>query len=213
MVKTKYAELINIDDDIENSVQKAKKLYLEGTIFVHPTDTIYGFAANPFNDETVKRLSEIKQREIGKKYILLINDIDNLLNYVDFQSEKHLDFLISIWPNPVSVVLKLNKKTSEILNCETVAFRIPNHRFSLKLLNTINMPLISTSVNKKDNEPLNDPIMIRDEFGSEVDTIFYSNRKSFSESSTIIDLSKDRLSLIREGRIKLENLLRKFNRG
>jgi L-threonylcarbamoyladenylate synthase len=213
MVKTKYAELINIDDDIENSVQKAKRLYLEGTIFVHPTDTIYGFAANPFNDEMVKRLSEIKQREIGKKYILLINDIDNLLNYVDFQSEKHLDFLISIWPNPVSVVLKLNKKTSEILNCETVAFRIPNHRFSLKLLNTINMPLISTSVNKKDNEPLNDPIMIRDEFGSEVDTIFYSNRKSFSESSTIIDLSKDRLSLIREGRIKLENLLRKFNRG
>ena len=47
MVKTKYAELINIDDDIENSVQKAKRLYLEGTIFVHPTDTIYGFAANP----------------------------------------------------------------------------------------------------------------------------------------------------------------------
>lgn len=213
MIKTNYAELIKIDDNIENSVQKAKKLYLEGIIFVHPTDTVYGFAANPFNDETVKRLSEIKEREIGKKYILLIKDIDSLLNYVDFQSEKHLDFLLSIWPNPVSVVLKLNKKTSEILNCDTTAFRIPNHRFSLKLLNAINMPMISTSVNKKDSEPLNDPIIIRDEFGSEIDAIFYSNHKSFGESSTLIDLSKDKPSLIRAGRIKFENLLEKFNRG
>jgi len=213
MINTKFAELINIDNDIEESVQKAKKLYLEGTIFVHPTDTVYGFAANPFNDETVQKINEIKQRDMGKRYILLINNIDNLLTYTDIQSEKHLDFLISIWPNPVSVVLKLNKKTTEILGSETAAFRIPNHRFSIKLLNAINMPMISTSVNKKDQEPLIDHIMIRDEFGSEVDTIFYSDKKLFFESSTIIDLSDSKLLLIREGKIKFADLVKKFNQG
>ena len=211
MINTKFAELVNIDNDLEESVQKAKKLYLEGTIFVHPTDTIYGFAANPFNDETVQKINEIKQRDLGKRYILLINNIDNLLTYTDIQSEKHLDFLISIWPNPVSVVLRLNKKTSEILKSGTAAFRIPNHRFSLKLLNAINMPMISTSVNKKENEPLIDPIMIRDEFGSEVDTIFYSDKKLFFESSTIIDLSDSKPLLVREGKIKFADLLKKFN--
>ena len=192
-------------------MQKAKKLYLEGTIFINPTDTIYGFAANPFNDEIVKKVNEIKQRDIGKRYILLINNIDNLLTYTDIHSEKHLDFLISIWPNPVSVVLKLNKKTSEILKSETAAFRIPNHRFSLKLLSDINMPMISTSVNRKDKEPLIDPIMIRDEFGSEVDTIFYTDKKLFFESSTIIDLSDSKPLLVREGKIKFADLLKKFN--
>lgn len=210
MVNTKYAELINIDNEIESCVQKAKKLFLEGTIFVHPTDTIYGFAANPFNDDTVRKIDEIKQREIGKKYILLINNIDNLLNYVDFESEKHLDFLISIWPNPVSVVLKLNKKTSEILDCNTAAFRIPNHRFCIKLLNAINMPMISTSVNRKDDEPLSDPLMIRDEFGSEVDTIFYSESKLYNVSSTVIDLSNNKPLLIRAGKINFDELLKKF---
>lgn len=211
MINTKFAELFNIDNDLEEAVQKAKKLYLEGTIFVHPTDTIYGFAANPFNDETVQKVNEIKQRDMGKRYILLINNIDNLLTYTDIQSEKHLDFLISIWPNPVSVVLRFNKKTSEILQNETAAFRIPNHRFSLKLLNAINMPMISTSVNRKDKEPLIDPIMIRDEFGSEVDTIFYTDKKLFFESSTIIDLSDSKPLLVREGKIKFADLLKKFN--
>src|SRR3989304_7728959 len=114
MINTKFAGLVNIDNEMEEAVQIAKKLYLEGTIFIHPTDTIYGFAANPFNEEAVNKIDEIKQRPSSKKYILLINNIDNLLTYTDIHSEKHLDFLISIWPNPVSVILKLNKKTSEI---------------------------------------------------------------------------------------------------
>ena len=83
MINTNFAELVNIDNDLEEAVQKAKKLYLEGTIFINPTDTIYGFAANPFNDEIVKKVNEIKQRDIGKRYILLINNIDNLLTYTD----------------------------------------------------------------------------------------------------------------------------------
>ncbi len=211
MIKSKLAELFNIDNNIDEAVQKAKRLYLEGTIFIHPTDTIYGFAANPFNEDAVNKIVEIKQRPSGKKYILLINNVDSLLTYTDIDSEKHLDFLISIWPNPVSVVLKLNKKTSKILNMETAAFRIPNNRFCLKLLDAVNMPVISTSVNRSNEKPLFDPVMIRDEFGSEVETIFYTNKKLMHEYSTLIDLTNNKLNLVREGKIKFDDLLKKLN--
>jgi L-threonylcarbamoyladenylate synthase len=211
MIKSKFAELFNIDDKMDEAVQRAKKLYLEGTIFIHPTDTIYGFAANPFNEETVNKIDEIKQRQSGKKYILLINNIENLLTYVDIHSEKNLDFLFSVWPNPVSVVLRLNKRTAKILNSETAAFRIPHNRFCLKFLDAVNMPVVSTSVNRSNEKPLFDPILIRDEFGSDVDTIFYTKKKHIHEYSTIIDLSNEKLSLIREGKIKYEDLLKKLN--
>jgi len=211
MINSKLAELFSIDNNIDAAVQKAKKLYLEGTIFIHPTDTIYGFAANPFNEEAVNKVDEIKQRPSGKKYILLINNIDNLLTYTDIHSEKHLDFLLSIWPNPVSVVLRLNKKTAKVLNIETAAFRIPNNRFCLKLLDAVNMPVISTSVNRSNEKPFFDPVMIRDEFGSDVDTIFYTNKKLMHEYSTLIDLTNNKLNLIREGKIKFDDLLKKLN--
>ena len=185
MIESKFAELFYIDNNIDEAVQKAKKLYLEGTIFIHPTDTIYGFAANPFNEDAVRKIDEIKLRPLGKKYILLINNIDNLLTYTDIHSEKHQDFLLSVWPNPVSVVLKLNKKTAKILETETAAFRIPNNRFCMKFLDAVNMPVISTSVNRIDEKPLFDPILMRDEFGSEVDTIFCTNKKLVHEYSAI----------------------------
>jgi L-threonylcarbamoyladenylate synthase len=126
-------------------------------------------------------------------------------------SEKYLDFLLSIWPNPVSVILKLNEKYQELLQSETGAFRIPNHRFCKKLIVELNMPLVSTSVNRTGSEPLNDPSQIIQEFSNEVDTIFFSDKKSFFEASTLIDLSKSEPVLVREGKIKFVELMKKLN--
>jgi L-threonylcarbamoyladenylate synthase len=210
MIKTKDAEKIYIDEDFKTAVQKAKKMYLEGKVFVYPTDTIYGFGANPFNEEAVKRIDEIKRRESGKMYILLINNIETLLKYIEIKSEKHLDFFLSIWPNPVSIVLTLNSRTSEIFGVRTAAFRIPNNRFCLHLTCELQMPLISTSVNRNGESPLLEPSMIENEFYSEVDAIFYSNKKAMHHASTLIDLSDSVPVLLREGKIKFEDIIEKF---
>jgi L-threonylcarbamoyladenylate synthase len=211
MIKVKKAELINIDDDIEKAVNYAKKIFLEGKIFIYPTDTIYGFGANPFNGDAIDRINEIKRREMGKMFILLISDIQTLQKYVDIKREKHLDFLNAMWPNPISFVLNLNKDTGEILNSPTAAFRIPNNRFCLKFLKEIKMPLISTSVNRNQHQPLNNIDLIEQEFDEEVDAIFYTGKKSFFTASTLIDLSGKTPKLIREGKIKYEDILEKFN--
>jgi L-threonylcarbamoyladenylate synthase len=210
MTETMLPELINIDKKLDSAIAQAKKYYLEGTIFIYPTDTIYGFGANPFNEDAVKRIDTIKGRRDSKPYILLIDGIDTLVKYVDIKNEKHLDFLLAIWPNPVSVILNLNSRTRSILNQKTAAFRIPNHRFCLKLLQQIKMPLISTSVNRSDQEPLSEISMIKDTFSSEVSAIFYTDKKSFITASTLIDLSDSNPVLLREGKIKFEDLLEKF---
>ncbi|MDR3665627.1 MAG: L-threonylcarbamoyladenylate synthase [Ignavibacteriaceae bacterium] len=203
-------KMINIDTDFDSAVKQACKIYFEGGIFIYPTDTVYGFGANPFNEESVNRIDEIKERLSGKWYILLIDDIDNLLKYVELKSEKNMDFLISIWPNPVSVILNLNSKTKNILKRDTVAFRIPNNRFCQKLLSEIKMPLISTSVNKINKPPMTEPSLIKDTFASEVDAVFYTDKKSYYNASTIIDLCDSELKIVREGKIKFEELLAKY---
>ena len=203
--------LMNIDGKFDESIKLAQELFLKGSIFIYPTDTIYGFGGNPFNEEVIKKISDVKGKTNWRRYIFLISNIDTLKNYVQINSEKHLDFLLSIWPNPVSVILKLNKHYQEILKMETGAFRIPNHRFCLKLLSELKMPLISTSVNRTGSEPLNDPSMIIQEFSNEIDAIFYSESKSFVEASTLIDLSSDELKCIREGRIKFVDLIKKLS--
>ena len=73
------------------------------------------------------------------------------------------------------------------------------------------MPLVSTSVNRTGNEPMNDSSLIIQEFANEVDAIFYSDKKSFFEASTLIDLTGDEPKLIREGRIKFVELMKKLD--
>jgi len=203
--------LINIDENFEESVKTAAELFLTGSVFIYPTDTIYGFGGNPFNEATIKKISEIKGKINWRRYIFLISDLEILKSYADITSERYLDFLLSIWPNPVSVILKFNKKYQDIFKSETGAFRIPNHRFCFKLINELKMPLISTSVNRTGNEPMNDPSQIIQEFSEEVDAIFYSDKKSFFEASTLIDLSKEEPVLVREGRIKFVELMKKLS--
>lgn len=211
MIKKRKSILINIDENFDESIKLANELFLKGSIFIYPTDTIYGFGGNPFNEMAIKKISDVKGKTNWRRYIFLISDIEMLKNYADIDSEKYLDFLLSIWPNPVSVILKFNKKYQELLNSETGAFRVPNHRFCQKLITELKMPLISTSVNRTGNQPLNHPSQIIQEFANEVDAIFYSDKKSFFEASTLIDLGKDKPVLVREGKIKFVELMKKLN--
>lgn len=201
---------MNIEENFDQAVKSATELFFNGGVFIYPTDTIYGFGGNPFNDEVLRKITRIKGRPDWKRYIHLVGSVEILLKYVEIKSEMSSDFLLSIWPNPVSVVMKLNEQTRDILGAETVAFRIPNNRFCLKLLNEIKMPLISTSVNRSGKQPLNEPDMIIQEFGKEVDAVFYSNKKSFFEASTVIDLSDEEPKLIREGKIKFSEIIKNF---
>lgn len=201
---------INVDENFDKAVKAANELYFNGGVFIYPTDTIYGFGGNPFNDEVLRKITRIKGRPNWRRYIHLVGNVEILMKYVEIKSEKFYDFLIAIWPNPVSVVLNLNQQTRDILGSETGAFRIPNNRFCLRLLNEIKMPLISTSVNRSGKEPMNDPVMITQEFGKEVDAVFYSNKKSFFEASTVIDLSEEEPKLIREGKIKFTDIVKNF---
>lgn len=211
MIENKESLLLNIDEYFDKSIEVARELFWNGSIFIYPTDTIYGFGGNPLNENAIKKISEVKAKKDWRRYIFLISDIEILKSYADVNSEKYLDFLLSIWPNPVSVILKLNKKYQDIFGSETGAFRIPNHRFCLKLLSELKMPLISTSVNRTGTEPLNDPSLIVQEFANEVDAIFYSSQKSFVEASTLIDLTTENPKLVREGRIKFVELMKKLS--
>jgi len=199
----------NIDEKIEESVQASYKLFFSGNIFIYPTDTIYGIGCNPEIKNAVQRITGIKGRHEYKKFIWLISDLENLLNFAEVTSQKQIAFLKLIWPGPVSVILNLNKKVKKLFEQETAAFRIPGNTFCQKLLKKIKLPLISTSVNRSGQEPLNNPEEIKKEF-SEVDAIFYSEQKSLPVSSTIIDLRYEQPVLVREGAINFVELFDKF---
>jgi L-threonylcarbamoyladenylate synthase len=202
---------VNIDDDFDGAIELASKLFNEGKIFIYPTDTVYGIGGNPFHEFVVRRIQTLKQREEFKQFIFLIDNIERLKNFIELSSNQQYYFLKKIWPGPVTVILKANPSTSGKLNIKSLAFRIPDNKFCLSLLERIKMPLISTSVNKKDEAALTNIADIKSVFASEVDAFFFSEEKQGGLPSTIIDLTTEKPKLMREGSIKFVELLAKFS--
>lgn len=211
MLTKKQTLISSIEENFNEAINAATHIYFAGGVFVYPTDTIYGFGANPFNQDALTKITFIKRRSIKRKFILLAADIDMVLKHVELVHESHADFLISLWPNPISVVLKLNSYFRDIMESETIAFRIPNHKFCRKLLNDINMPLVSTSVNRSDEPEMNDFNQISQEFNHEIDAIFYSEKAPLNIASTVIDLTGQNPRLIREGMISFQEVMDKFD--
>ncbi|MBD3409582.1 MAG: threonylcarbamoyl-AMP synthase [Ignavibacteriales bacterium] len=206
----KHKKLYSVDEDFAGAIARAEELYYGGGLFIYPTDTVYGFGANPFNADVVDRVGYVKRRPKDKRYILLAPDIETTLRHAVPTSERHIDALMAAWPNPLSAVLRLNRETRELLGQDTAAFRIPDHRFCRKLLETINAPLISTSANRRGEEPTTEPSIVEQEFRDEVDAIFYEEKRSFAESSTLVDMTEEEPRLIREGKMPFETILEIF---
>jgi L-threonylcarbamoyladenylate synthase len=206
----KHKKLYSVDEDFAGAIARAEELYYGGGLFIYPTDTVYGFGANPFNADVVDRVGYVKRRPKDKRYILLAPDIETTLRHAVPTSERHIDALMAAWPNPLSAVLRLNRETRELLGQDTAAFRIPDHRFCRKLLETINAPLISTSANRRGEEPTTEPSIVEREFHDEVDAIFYEEKRSFAESSTLVDMTEEEPRLIREGKMPFETILEIF---
>jgi len=203
--------IINTNENPESALILAAELFHSGKIFIYPTDTIYGIGGNPFDENVVTRIADIKGRNEKKQFIWLLSDFESVMNYTDVIYEVHIGFLQNIWPAPVTVILNLNERTKNIIKQETIAVRIPQNDFCLNLLKEISRPLISTSVNRNGENPLNRIDQIVNNFLQEVDAIFFNAETKEYKSSTIIDLTSKQPKLIREGSIKFVELLKYFS--
>ena len=195
---SKSAKLINVDSDLEMAVNEAIKIYHSGGIFIYPTDTIYGFGCNPFNDRVLQTLNRIKGRDEQKQYILLVDSVKTLLNYIELNDDKIITMLKNIWPNPISFIFNLNNRSRKILQYDVAAFRIPDNKFCLSLLSVLKSPLVSTSVNFRNKKPLTDYHSIKNEFAEKADVIFFMNKRENIGASTLVDLSKMPPKILRD---------------
>ncbi len=204
-------QAFNIDREFEKSIDTVIKMYNNGEIFIHPTDTVYSIGGNPLNIDSFSRLRKFSNNNIFHESTLLINSLSDLIFYIDIISERHFDFLMSIWPNPVRVIFKLNSKFQEYFGSETAIFQIPNNRFCLRLLTEIRNPLLSIGfsdtkyVSNKSHE------VLTEEYADLVDAIFYTNSESFNSDTSLVDLTSKEPVILKESKIKVQKYIDKYH--
>ncbi|MEK6934444.1 MAG: Sua5/YciO/YrdC/YwlC family protein [Nanoarchaeota archaeon] len=162
---------------------KNKKFYLNkiknGSIFIYPTDTIYGLGAI-LNKKNSNKIRKIKQRT-NKPFSIIVPSKKWIKeNCITNRNIKKL-------PGKYTLILNLkNKKTSPNPNLETLGVRIPKHWIS-QIAKGLNKPIITTSVNISNKPYMTSLKNLNKSIKSKVDFIIYQGYLNNKPSKIILN--------------------------
>lgn len=203
MNKTK-TQLMSILDP--QAIPIACEIINKGKLVVFPTDTLYGLAANAYNGNAIQAIYAAKIRTIDKAIPILIGSFSQLPHLIEKLEARVLTLASAFWPGALTIVLNKNPNLpKEISQFSTVGIRMPNHPFSLALLQRCG-PLAVTSANIAGATNPRDAREVLRQLDGRVDLIIDGGPAAGEIASTVIDCTQDELVIIRQGPISLEAL-------
>ena len=183
-------------DNTDILVESAEVLD-RGGIIVYPTDTLYGFGVDARDKTAIDKINKIKGRNSPMSVIAA--NFEQLLSWT-IVSDIELDLVNENIGEKTTFILPAVEGVihGSILGPDnTIGIRIPTHPFGPDLVAKIGYPITSSSVNRHGNKPLNNPTMIIQEFGEEIDLIIDAGILPSSKGSTIYMIHKNQLKKIR----------------
>jgi len=192
--------------------EKIQKFLKEGKVLVFPTDTVYGILSDATNKSAVKKILKIKKRKRDKAIPVFIFDLKLAKKIAEISSREE-KFLKKIWPGKVTVVLKGSKNCNlpQILFSKekTIGLRIPKYSLLNKILERTKLPLTGTSANISGFSASTNLKEVLSQFKGkrfQPDVVVDAGNLKPSKPSTVIDISKKKFFLIREGQVPKEKL-------
>lgn len=205
------------DETREEAISAAQTALRAKKTIVIPTDTVYGIAADAFSPEAVAALLSAKGRSRKMPPPVLIFDEAVLPGLADDVSDDATALARKFWPGALTLILysqpSLNWDLGDAQG--TVALRVPNDPLTLNLLRQVG-PLAVSSANKTGRIAATSAQEALEQLGEDVELIVDGGTRPISRGkhldsadvlpSTIVDCTSDRLVVVREGAISLEEL-------
>lgn len=133
---------------IEEDIKKACEVMRNGGVILYPTDTIWGIGCDATNEETVKKVYDLKKRADNKAMLVLIDNPVKLQTYVEDVPEIAWD-LIEASDKPLTIIYDKGKNLAANLLGDngSIGIRVSKEQFSRDLCFRFRKPLVSTSAN------------------------------------------------------------------
>ena len=194
-------------ENIEAITQVAVVLRADGVVCL-PSDTCYGLSCLASSTLATQKLRQIKGRDASKPFILIVRDTATALSYSRTWSREATLITKAFWPGPISIVVPFRQSESHPIahTCSTIAVRAPDSDMLRKIMRAVDCPLWSTSANVSDSIPPATIDEISADILASVDAIIDIGEFPRSSPSTIVDLSTNKIIILREGPVKAKDI-------
>lgn len=129
-------------------VEAALNVLRTGEVILYPTDTIWGLGCDATQEEAIRKIYRIKQRDDSKSLIILVAEERDILHYVAAPDPAVFNFLAE-QSRPTTVIFDdaINLPENLVAEDGSIAIRIVRDEFCRHLIKRLRKPIVSTSAN------------------------------------------------------------------
>jgi tRNA threonylcarbamoyl adenosine modification protein (Sua5/YciO/YrdC/YwlC family) len=183
-------------------IKQAAQIIHAGGIVALPTDSCYALVCHLDDKGAVERLRRIRGIDEKHHLTLLCRDLSEIGVYARVDN-RQFRLLKTATPGPYTFILEATREVPRRLSHpsrKTIGLRVPENAIVEALLAELGQPLLGTTlILPGDTQSLTDADTIRERLEKHVELIVDGGACSF-EPTTVIDLTGDEPTLVRQGR-------------
>ena len=174
----------------------------ESGLIALPTESFYGLAVAPFDEQALAKLWQIKGRSQGKPILVLIGERSQLEPFVQSVPRAADVLMNAFWPGPLTIVFAAAQGLSNAVTAGSgsVGIRLSAWQPLVELLRRVG-PVTGTSANREGMPPPRTAEEVQYNLGDAVDLIIDAGPTPGGPPSTVIDV-RGPIRIIRNGSIE-----------
>lgn len=191
-----------------NEFALIKSVLDSSQVIAFPTETVMGLGIVFDDKDAYNLLNQIKRRPEDKPYTLMVSSIADIDRYA-YLTFRDRQIINKFMPGPLTVLLNSKKTVPSHVTHGTgvIGIRVPNMKVIRDMISYVGKPLLVPSANRSGEKPCLTYKEVENEFGNELGFIYKEN-SLMNAPSTILDLTKSGVKIIREGPISLKDIER-----
>ncbi len=190
---------INPDNPQDRQISIAIELIKKGGIIAYPTDTYYGIGCDIMNKKAIEKIYAIKQRDKNKPFSFICPDLKDISKYAKVSNFAYRN-MKRLLPGQYTFILSGSKLVPKIMLTKrrTAGIRVPDNNIALALVTQLGNPILSTSATHPSGDIFEDPSLLHDHFGKNIDAVIDGGPVA-GKPSSVVSLIDDIPEIIRYG--------------
>lgn len=208
LVDKRVNELLSsLSPELQELTDRGAKIIADGGLVAFPTETVYGLGANALSEPAVAEIYKTKGRPSDNPLILHVSSVEMAESLVEW-NEKATKLAKKFWPGALSLVLPARDVVPVRTRggLETAAVRMPNNAIALALIKKSSLPIAAPSANISGRPSPTEASVVVSEIGNKIPLVIDGGQTIFGVESTVIDITTERVVLLRAGGVSKEEI-------
>ncbi|RLG46883.1 MAG: threonylcarbamoyl-AMP synthase [Thermoproteota archaeon] len=192
---------------VANSIKEAIPVLRSGGVIIYPTDTVYGLGADAENPKAVLKVYRLKNRPRSRFLTIAVCDLEMAGEYANIKGLEA--FLERFLPGAATFILPKTERVIPEINPRAIGIRIPESIIVREIVKGLGRAITSTSANRTSNPPPHSCLQAVKEIPG-ADLALDCGVLLFRRPSTIVDLTRGKPSLVREGPVSFKEIMEAY---